>query len=309
MRIQLRNIMSTTDLSEFSNHTIAYGAALCREFRAQLHVCHVINLPSVATYYGSVAADPVEEQRRLRTHVETELMDLMADRQIQWEPLISLGHVADEIARLAADNDVDLVVAATHGRSGLKRLLLGSVTERLMRTLPCPLMIIGGPASDDPTAKDPPVKFRKILVGCDFSDDAETAFQYGLSLAQEFQSKLVLAHVIAPPIYLDLNHPVVSMDIDNHEELEKRLNDKLSAMIPDEVYDWCSPDMVLLSGQPYAELVRYAEDQAVDLMVLGARGYNLVEKLFVGSTTDRVVRRAPCPVLSVRPKPDSGDAT
>lgn len=303
MRIRLRNIMSTTDLSEFSNHTLTYGTALCREFQARLHVCHVINLPSMATYYGNVTADPVEEQQRLRTYVESRINELMEHRQVQWEMLVSVGHVADEITRLASDTDVDLVVAATHGRSGIKRLLLGSVAERLMRTLPCPLMIIRGGAMDDAHQKDPPVKFRKILVGSDFSETAGSALEYGLSLAQEFQAKLILAHVVAPPIYLDLDHPVVSVDLDSREELETGLKEKLHAMIPGDVYDWCAPEVVLMNGQPYSELVRYAENEGVDLVVLGAHGYNLMEKLFVGATTDRVVRRAPCPVLSVRPKP------
>ena len=67
------------------------------------------------------------------------------------------------------------------------------------------------------------------------------------------------------------------------------------------VYDWCTPKTILLAGHPHEELTKYAVVNEIDLIVLGVRGHSLVETMFVGSTTDRVVREAPCPVLSVRP--------
>jgi nucleotide-binding universal stress UspA family protein len=80
------------------------------------------------------------------------------------------------------------------------------------------------------------------------------------------------------------------------------LEEKLYAMIPGEALNWCEPRTVLLAGQPYEELVKYAVLHKLDLMTLGFRGRGLVETLLVGSTTARVVRQAPCPVLSVRPR-------
>lgn len=85
-------------------------------------------------------------------------------------------------------------------------------------------------------------------------------------------------------------------------ELETHLRTKLNTLLPEEAAHWCSPQVVILKGLSYDEIVRFAQNQNVDLIVLGARGYSLAEKLFVGSTTDRVARRAPCPVLSVAPK-------
>ena len=73
-------------------------------------------------------------------------------------------------------------------------------------------------------------------------------------------------------------------------------------MVPEEARTWCNPVTALLAGQPHEELIKYAVVNDIDLIVLGVRGHSLVETLFVGSTTDRVLRRAPCPVLSVQPK-------
>jgi len=84
--------------------------------------------------------------------------------------------------------------------------------------------------------------------------------------------------------------------------LRKTVQERLSVMVPEEARTWCNPVTALLAGQPHEELIKYAVVNAIDLIVLGVRGHSLVETLFVGSTTDRVLRRAPCPVLSVQPK-------
>jgi len=170
-----------------------------------------------------------------------------------------------------------------------------------MRTLPCPLLVVRGPEQEQAASMDETVGFQRILVGCDFSSDSELTFQYGLSLAQEFQSEIHLAHVIEPAVYKDLLRPSIEEKKGFQQDLRKMLNERLTGMVPEEVHNWCTPKTILLAGQPHEELTKYAVVHDVDLIVLGVRGHGLVETLFVGSTTDRVVREAPCPVLSVRP--------
>jgi nucleotide-binding universal stress UspA family protein len=82
-------------------------------------------------------------------------------------------------------------------------------------------------------------------------------------------------------------------------DLQARVEDKLKNMVPTEAFNWCTPQTVLLDGPSHEELIRYAKTNEMDLIVLGVRGQGLVERLFIGSTTDRVVRQTPCPVLSV----------
>ncbi len=304
MRVDFKNILCTTDLSDFSNYTLPYGAALAHEFGATLYLCHAINLPSVAAIYGNVYIDPVEEQRRSQEFVLKLFDDLMQGQSVNWEPLLPLGPAAEEIVRLATDKKIDLVISATHGRSGIKRLVLGSVTQRLMRTLPCPLLVIRGPSHEFLQPGDPAFRFHRILVGCDFSEDSSLAFAYGLSLAQEFQAELHLVHVIEPPVYVDMVQEHARMAEEAPLLLETRLQEKLLEQLPQEALHWCKPEISILEGLPDQELTRYAETHNIDLIVLGVRGYSLVEKFFVGSTTDRVIRRAPCPVLSVSPLPN-----
>ena len=170
-----------------------------------------------------------------------------------------------------------------------------------MKTLHCPMLVVRTSISgaDEPGAHTP--GFKRILVGCDFSPYSDLAVHYGLHLAQEFESELHLIHVIEPPLYRDLSKPGIKPGDDYQKDLRARLKEKLSLMIPEEACVWCTPKTALLAGHPHDELTKYSVINDIDLIILGLRGQKLMESLFVGSTTDRVVRQAPCPVLSVRP--------
>jgi len=216
--------------------------------------------------------------------------------------LITVGHTADEVSRLVDEKEIDLVIAATRGRSGLKRLILGSVTERLMRVLSCPLLVVQSPEHEfvDPINQE--IRLKRILVGCDFSPDSDLAFQHALSLAQEFEADLHLAHVIEPSVSSELLIPDKALSAEIQRGLHQRFTEKLITMIPEDARNWCTPETCILEGQPYEALIKYAETNAMDMIVLGVRGHGLVKTLFLGSTTDRVVRQSACPVLSVSTK-------
>ena len=301
MRVEIKTVFCTTDISDFSNHSISWGMALAKEFRAKLLVCHVIDFPAAVTY-GDGPIFFMDQQNQAMDNAHQEIKQLIGDQPVQWEPLITIGHAADEITRLAEEKGADLVISATHGRSGLKRLIVGSVTERLMRTLHCPLMVVRGPKHDLTILTDHTVNFQKILVGCDFSEDSDLALQYGLSLAQEFQSELHLVHVKEPTIYTEWLKTSVDLEETLYHALDDRIRGKLKRMIPKDAANWCIPKIDLLEGKPNEELIGYAKENQISLIVLGVRGQGLVERMFVGSTTDRVIRQAPCPVLSVCPK-------
>ncbi len=297
MRRQISRILCATDFSGFANDVVAYGITLAREFHATLYVCHVVDLPTVSMY-GEAVVGPIEHQNRFIDYARGEIERLIGDQSVAYQALITLGNPTDEITRLAAENSIDLVITATHGRSGLKRLFLGSVTERLMRTLPCPLLVLRGAESAVPAAhrKFP---FRRILVGCDFSADSNLAFDYSLSMAQEFESELHLVHVVEPSGYRELFKLPSEPGDRFKKDLYDMILEKLRSLVPEEALNWISLNIKLLVGKPYEEIIRYTELNDIDLIALGIRGHGMVEELLVGSTTDRVIRRSPCPVLSV----------
>ena len=305
MRLHLDSILCVTDLSELGNSVVSYGIELAKGFNAKLYLCHVVDLSST-TMYGEATFAFEAQNLYMEDYAHGQLKDLIKDHPIDMEPLVTTGRASDEIVRLADEKNVDLVITATRGRSGLKRLILGSVTEHLMKALSCPLMSLRGPDYEKKISSEQGLMLKKILVACDFSPDSDRAYEYGVSLAQEFQSDLHLVHVSAPPLYKDLPKALLDERARLQDDLRVTLNKQLKEMIPDEALNWCKPKTVLLAGQPHEELIKYAVVQDMDLIVLGVRGHGMVESLFVGSTAERVVRQAICPVLSVRP--NTGEA-
>jgi len=300
MKINFNNILCVTDLSELSATALSSGVALAKEFNAKLFVCHIVDLSTTAAY-GDIIFAPLELQNKTIGYTHEQLERMMQNQDIDWEPLVTAGHPPDEISKFVAMHQIDLVVSATHGRSGLKRVFLGSVTERLMRILPCPLLIARSLEDVDTNIMGRSLQFKKILVGCDFSSYSELAFQYGLSLAQDFESELHLVHVIETPLYKDILKVSAGPGAAPEKTLHDPLNEKLSKLIPEESIVWCRPKTVLLAGRPYEEIIKYSLLNSIDLIVLGIRGRSLIEVLLTGSTTDRVSRQSPCPVLSVCP--------
>jgi nucleotide-binding universal stress UspA family protein len=299
MRVKLQRILCTTDFSEASNRSVVFGQLLAQEFGATLYVCHIIDLSSVAIY-GEFQVDPVGQQERIRVDAEDQLQQLLGSLPVQWESIIEVGQPSEEIGRIVEEKQIDLVISATRGRTGLKRLILGSVTERLMRSLTCPLLVVRSkdPAPPDPSAQSIPL--GKILIGCDFSGDSRLAVEYGLSLAQEFEAELHLVHVIAPPTYPEFLKTGASAAHGIQDQvLSDLLTQKLQDLVPGEARNWCRLHTALLEGPPYQELIDYADRQSMDMIVMGMRGHGLVRTLLLGSTTDRVVRHTPCPVLVV----------
>ncbi len=300
MRIRIKTILCTTDFSDFSNQTIDYGLAIAREFDARLLVCHVIDL-QFAAIYGTVHFLPPDLQAQSIQTAQERIEAFMESCEVAWEPVVVAGPPADEITRVVADRSIDLAIAATHGRSGLRRFILGSVTERLMRTMACPLLVVRDIKPEmlpDPARG---LRFKKILVGCDFSPAANAALGYGLGLAQEFEAELHLVHILEPQVYSDILTTNMSTVPGKSEDVRARLDKRLAELIPGEVMNWCRVRTAVIEGRPFDALTTYADQRDVDLIVLGVRGHGVVETLFLGSTTDRVARRAQCPVLSVSP--------
>lgn len=298
MKVQLKSIICTSDLTDLSKNAVLYGIALAKEFSGRLYVCHVIDL-SLANLYGAAIAYSKAQENRDMNYAHVGLKLVIGEEPVDWEPLITIGHTAKEIARLATEKRVDLAIVASRGRSGLKRVILGSVTESLMWALPCPLLVA-------PSTKDDFIAFHKekiwperILVGCDFSPYSNLAFQYALGLAQEFQSEIHLAHVIEQTI------PKYKLMLarKKRERFQRVLCDqlqkKLESIVPKESHEWCGLKTTLLTGQLDKELTKYAVLNHMDLIVLGTGDQDSAKRLRVKSNTYRVIQRAQCLVLSV----------
>ena len=326
MRISPNHILCAVDFSGFAPMVLAYGKALAREYNASLSVCHVIQDAVLLSSHASPGFSSHETTTLRLEEAAKNLRDLAKEYDIHATPLVALGHAADEIVRLARTHQIDLVIAATHGGSGIKRFLVGSVTARLVKILECPLMVLHPHSTEKTALRQLPLK--RVLVGCDFSPGSKLAFDYALSLAQEFEAEIHLVHVIKPyrqiqmaaapylpaaeweneekPEFRHLKESAAGEEYERRQHLLKQIEKRLGAMVPQESRNWCTPVTHVRQGEPYQELINYARVCEMDMMVLGIHGHSLLEKFLVGSTTERVLGRAECPVLAVRQPPDPG---
>ena len=299
MRYSPRSILCATDLSEESNFALLHGVAMAKRWGARLTVCHAIDVAAVQEGLFVAVPVPAEAIEEARARAAAEIRDLMKGSSVSWELRILEGRAAVEVPRLAADIGADLVIAATHGRSGWKRALLGSVTEQLVHDLEAPLLTV--PPRDRSTKADG-AEFapRKIVLGCDFSPDSALAVSHAASLAREYEAELHLVHVLEPSIYRTLEKSVTELVLRLEKTVREIVRIRLRELLPPEVSDCGRVATAVLSGATHAEILRYASDVGADLVVLGVRGHRRLPEILVGSTTDRVIRKAPCPVLTLR---------
>lgn len=146
------------------------------------------------------------------------------------------------------------------------------------------------------------IKLKKILYPTDFSESSLEALKYAVSFARDYKAKLVVMHVVNEKIFSEgLNLPRVSAPDALAQELAAEAERQLKVLIPAAERAGLDWDTAILRGMPFLEIIRYARANDVDLIVIGTHGRSGVEHIIFGSTAEKVVRKSPCPVLSVRP--------
>jgi nucleotide-binding universal stress UspA family protein len=209
------------------------------------------------------------------------------------------GSATTDILDTAARLSSDLIVLGTHGHSGFEHMILGSVTEKVLRKASCPVLTVPPLARETPGAAQD--IFKRIVCAIDFSDVSLKALEYALALAKEADAELALVHVIEGlPDAPDWQQPTGSAVMEYLRLSEADALTRLRAAIPHDAQTWCEPHIVLATGKPYREILRVAQERDAHLIVMGVHGRGAVDRLFFGSTTNQVVRTATCPVLTLK---------
>lgn len=298
--IEIKRILCPVDFSEFSQQAVDHAVAIAGWYNATVTLLHVRALVPIAPAVTemlppmTLTADDREELRTALTRF------VPAGTTVPFERDVVEGHAATEIVAHANATRSDLLVLGTHGRSGFERLLLGSVTERVLRKAPCPVLSVPRPA--DGATPVAPV-FKRILCAVDFSDCSLRALDYALSLAQEADARLTVLHVFDLEGAMSehwrdrLTPPSLRKEL---ETLEDERRERLSRAVPQDAGTYCDIEAVMTGGTPYREILRLAGEKQSELIVMGVHGRHVADILFFGSTTNNVVRQAPCPVLTIR---------
>jgi nucleotide-binding universal stress UspA family protein len=291
--LKLERILCPLDFSEFSTRAFEYAQSLARRYKSKLLIEHVLHLTFSAypSYVNAEAIDKVSQG--LSAFAREQLKDFVRKHRgegIEIESFVDEGDVMDTILAFAQTRGVDLIVMGTHGRHGLDHILLGSVTEKVLRKARCPVLAVRKPAHEFVAQGDSvePVHLRKILFGVDFSTYSERALLYALSLAEEYKAELTLLHVMEDfPLQKDLT------------TVTSEVVQQLVGLLPPSARNSNLLKPRLRVGKPYEEIIRSALEADTDLIILGVRGRNALDLAIFGSTTYRVIQKGPCPVLTV----------
>jgi len=143
-------------------------------------------------------------------------------------------------------------------------------------------------------------RLNKILVPVDFSDFSSKALDYALAFADQFDARVILLHVVEPAVYPESSMLVATALDDLNSDLRQVAEQKLSELRRDKIGERVPSELLVRMGRAFSEITAAAEDLDVDLIILATHGYTGLKHVLLGSTTERVVRHAPCPVLTVR---------
>jgi nucleotide-binding universal stress UspA family protein len=281
--IEIRNILVPTDFSDFSRTGLDHAIVLSRWYGSRITVLHVIQPARIAR--GPIAFDRSEPFLRPSDEL-LRFVDRATAAGVPVDPVAIQETPVTGILERARTLPADLLVMGTHGRSGIDRWALGSVTEKVLRKAPCPILTISRPAQD----VRPLPLFKTIVCAFDFSESATRALDFALSLPQEADARLILLHVLEWLPNLK----------DAQESLEQDAYRRLREAVPPAAKNWSQPKEKVAAGKAYREILRAAEEESAQLIVQGVQGTNAVDRMFFGSTAHHVVREATCPVLCVR---------
>lgn len=289
--LSIDRILWPTDFSTGAACAFPHAILLADWHDADLHILNVAEGRGKA---GRQMNDqfPVPDRRLtdLLDHENSSLVDLDAVSITQHQ--VDAGSPAQAIVSYAGESDIDLVVAGTHGRRGLQRLLLGSVAEEVLRTAPCPVLTVR--TGEDRSGAG---AVRNILAPVDFSEASEVAVQHAKELALTYGSQITLLHAVEEVMYPSV-YGVEIADIPGPKVVD-RVEGSLAAMARQEIgYEHVVVDSDL--GYAPSVILDYEEEYRVDLIVIATHGRSGLERLLLGSVTERVVRRATAPVFVVK---------
>ena len=271
-----------------------YGVALARAYEAQFIQLYCEHSTANANGETALTMPPAElmEQALLKHADRNEL------KSLGWQSVVlGCDDPGDCITREAAKYGVDLIVMRSRRRPH-RAALLGSVAESICRTAPCPVMVMHSDERDWINGTGREIGLKRVLVAYDFSDYSELALRLGLLVAQEYQAELHLLHVLPP---FTLNETEISWYPLGKEGVYHKAARRLQKAVPDEAHLWCTIKNVISEGQPYREILNYAQRNETDLVCIGAHGAGFGIQTLFGSNVDRVLRQSPCPVLVARP--------
>jgi len=281
--LSIHKILCPTDFSDSATGAFAESVRLARWFGARVTVLHV--MPFAVPAEGDVGYVPIpitsdEAVRKAKLSEIQRFVDATEHTGVPIETMCWEGLPTQQIRSAVRATGADLVVMGTHGRSGFKRLALGSVTETVLRDPPAPVLTVHRDVARRRGL------FRRMICATDVSERTARTIAVAMALADEGAKSLTVLNVIEEGRE------------SSRGDLERAALAALEKLIPDEARSSYRIEEHVAFGQANREILRVAAEEEADLIVMGAHRHGALGDLF-GSTVRSVVRDAACPVLLV----------
>jgi nucleotide-binding universal stress UspA family protein len=253
----------------------------------------------VVPYFTVLAADPLLYEEMNRLGEDEALAYLRQVREdvtspLPTETICEVGSAAESVLQYANENDVDLIIISSHGRSGLNRWVYGSVAERIMSQAPCPTLILNARRSDSPNAP------QNILVTLDGSELAEKALEPAMDMASALESQLHLLRVttsghmrIEIDSSPDLIDGIESNELVEAQEYLKELSQRIGL-------EDGQLSVEVAKGTVAEAIIEYAANNDIDLITISSHGRTGLKRWVYGSVAEKVLRGACCATMIVR---------
>ena len=280
-RLALKKILFATDFSPVSEAALPFAVAIAHRFESRIQAVHVLSLAEMQPMFD--AGPMVMESAFNRAEQEMgRLLSSDAFGGVPHDGMVRSGlEVWSEIEALIQADKIDLVVLGTHGREGLKQVVLGSVAETIFRSAPCPVLVVGPKVPKKPTL---PV-FRDLLFATDLSPASLRALPFVEAFAEENQADVIVLHVSQEKVGSRKEQAVAA------ESLGKWMRE----LIPPKPHI----EYEVVFGAPAENILKLAADRQCDLILLGAHHASNFASHLPGAVAHRIVSEAPCPVLTV----------
>lgn len=298
----IRKIVLARDFSPSSVPALRHAVHMATTYEAELHILYA-NVLHADPFGGTHAAERTDADIQQRMKEETE--EKLTFDNVDVEALSITYHVQRDVApgpailTFADEHEMDLIVLGTHGRRGLRRMLLGSVAEEVVRLASAPVITV--PAHSRNT-----LPFRSILVPIDFSDHSQKTLEVAKGLAKRHDTALTLMHVVEdhlPPSFY--TGSVFSAQREEASLLEKTRKELAQFAEETNGPDGLEMTFVAESGHAADRITQYAATQDIDLVLLATHGRTGLARFALGSVAEKVLRNVSCPVLTRKAFPEA----
>lgn len=297
--LNVKRILFPTDFSACAESAFSHAAYLADKYSAELHILHV-NERADSTLVDRlsdirITPDEIAEQLRLPLSAEGVAK---SDEPV---PIIEVEETGERAAPIilhyAEANHVDLIVMGTHGRRGIRKFILGSVAEEVLRLATCPVFTVRH--KEDQSVWT----MKKILAPTDLSENARHATRHAAALAEAYKADLSLLYVVDAATLPTTSVPLLGAFEVSPESVMTRSNEALSRQARALNEEFQLPSDVksfVRIGHPARDILEFAEVNETDLIVVGSHGRSGISRLMMGSVAEQIVRNASCPVFTVK---------